>query len=71
MTTNGTVEVAAAVANAEDAAGAVGLKAVDVADFLKLELPPREFILEPILRQKDIAMIYSWRGVGKPILPSL
>ena len=68
MTTNGAVEIAAAIANAEDAAGSVGLKTVDVLDFLKLELPPREFILEPILRQKDIAMLYSWRGVGKTYL---
>jgi putative DNA primase/helicase len=68
MTTNGAVEIAAAIENAEDAAGAVGLKTVDVLDFLKLELPPREFILEPILRQKDIAMLYSWRGVGKTYL---
>ena len=68
MTTNGTDEVVASLANAEDAAGSVGLKTIDVLDFLKLELRPREFILEPILRQKDIAMLYSWRGVGKTYL---
>ena len=32
---------------------------------LNLKLPPREFILEPILRERESAMIYAWRGAGK------
>lgn len=40
-------------------------KALDVAKLLALEIPPREFVLEPILRQKETAMLHAWRGVGK------
>jgi hypothetical protein len=44
------------------------LRVYNVADLLALKLPPREFILEPILRERDLMMIYSWRGVGKTML---
>ena len=34
-------------------------------ELLTMKLPPRELILSPILRSKDLAMIHSWRGTGK------
>jgi putative DNA primase/helicase len=37
----------------------------DAAAFLKLELPPREFLLASILPAKGLAMLYAPRGVGK------
>jgi AAA domain-containing protein len=38
---------------------------LSVAEFLSLELPPRELILDPWLPQKGLAMVHSPRGVGK------
>lgn len=42
-----------------------GLRVHDVAQLLALNIPPREFLLEPILREKEVAMLHAWRGVGK------
>ncbi len=41
------------------------VSSVTIEDLLALEIPPREYILEPILRQKDVAMEHAKRGVGK------
>src|SRR5262249_37345366 len=41
------------------------LRAVDVRELLSLEIPPREYLLDPILREKETAMVHAWRGVGK------
>jgi putative DNA primase/helicase len=37
------------------------------AEFLSLELPRREAILAPWLREKGLVMVYSPRGVGKTL----
>jgi hypothetical protein len=37
----------------------------DLASFLAQSIPPRKFILEPIIAEQSLTMIYSWRGVGK------
>jgi putative DNA primase/helicase len=37
----------------------------DVREFLALKIPRREYLLEPILREKETAMLHAWRGVGK------
>jgi transposase-like protein len=42
-----------------------GHKPADLPEILTMSMPPRTFILEPILPVKSIAMIYSWRGSGK------
>jgi KaiC/GvpD/RAD55 family RecA-like ATPase len=42
-----------------------GHKPTDLPEMTMMEMPPRTFILEPILPVKSIAMIYSWRGSGK------
>jgi hypothetical protein len=34
-------------------------------DFLKLDIKPREMLLDPILPQKGLAMLYGTRGTGK------
>jgi hypothetical protein len=44
---------------------AIGLRTLTLEGLLSLQVPQREPILEPILREQDIAMLYSWRGVGK------
>lgn len=38
---------------------------VSLKDFLSMELPPREFVVEPILPTQGLMMIYAKRGVGK------
>src|SRR5258708_3523472 len=42
-----------------------GHKPVDVADLLKMDLPERPKVIDPILPERGIGMIYSWRGGGK------
>lgn len=39
--------------------------AVDVNEFIQLQIPPRENILTPWLPQQGLTMIYASRGVGK------
>jgi bifunctional DNA primase/polymerase-like protein/AAA domain-containing protein len=45
-----------------------GLVALNIEELLQRQTEPREFVLEPILKMKDLAMIYSWRGVGKTLV---
>jgi putative DNA primase/helicase len=37
-------------------------------DFLGLNVPPREMVLDPILPERSLAMLYAPRGVGKTLL---
>jgi putative DNA primase/helicase len=41
------------------------LKPLCIHDLLKLEIPPREMILDPVIPEKGLAMLYSSRGIGK------
>jgi putative DNA primase/helicase len=41
------------------------LEIVDVHDFVKMQLPPRENILSPWLPTQGLVMIYAPRGIGK------
>ena len=41
------------------------LRAVDIGDFLSMEIPPREMVLAPVLPSQGLAMLYTARGVGK------
>jgi hypothetical protein len=41
------------------------LKPLSAADFLKLDLPPRVMVLDPVLPTQGIAMIHAGRGIGK------
>ena len=41
------------------------LQAVSIEDFLTMEFPERDPLLEPWLKTQDIAMVHAWRGVGK------
>lgn len=56
--------------NMPDGAGATPnrekpLIALNIADFLKLEIPERKPLLAPIIMEKGHAMIYASRGTGK------
>jgi putative DNA primase/helicase len=41
------------------------LQAIGINDFLKIDIPPREMLLSPILPERSLAMLYAPRGVGK------
>lgn len=42
-----------------------GLIAHNVAEFLALDIPPRDQILTPILQTQSLSMIFAKRGIGK------
>jgi putative DNA primase/helicase len=58
----------AAESKAQLPAAPSGLVTLNVEELLRCQTEPREFVIEPILREKDLAMIYSWRGVGKTLV---
>ena len=41
------------------------LRAETLVSFLSLVIPPREMVLDPILPKQGLAMLHSWRGIGK------
>src|SRR4051812_3696824 len=43
----------------------LGLRVVNLAEFLREELAPRELILAPWIQTQSLSMIHAWRGVGK------
>ena len=44
------------------------LTAVSAEDLLALEIKPREMLLDPILPEQGLAMLYGYRGTGKTYL---
>ena len=44
------------------------LKSIGFDDFLAINMPPREMLLDPILPEKSLAMLYAPRGIGKTLL---
>jgi AAA domain-containing protein len=44
------------------------LQPIGFDDFLTLNVPPREMLLDPILPERSLAMLYAPRGVGKTLL---
>ena len=45
-------------------------KPIGFNDFLAFDMPPREMLLDPILPERSLAMLYAPRGVGKTLLSS-
>src|SRR5262249_49952396 len=41
------------------------LQAVGINEFLALDIPPRQMLLDPILPERSLAMLYAPRGLGK------
>jgi KaiC/GvpD/RAD55 family RecA-like ATPase len=41
------------------------LAPISLVDFLAMELPAREWIVDNLIRARSTSMIYAWRGVGK------
>jgi putative DNA primase/helicase len=58
-------EERARLANGNDGESRPAPRAVNVRELLELNIAPREYLLEPILREKETAMLHAWRGVGK------
>jgi putative DNA primase/helicase len=50
---------------ADRAASIQTFQPVGLQDFLALEVPPREFLLAPILPERSLSMLYAPRGIGK------
>lgn len=51
---------------ARESDDAVGLATpVELADLLRLEMPPRPWIIGGLLQERDMAMVHAFRGVGK------
>src|SRR5262249_34505991 len=44
------------------------LRAFGINDVLNLQIPPREMLLDPILPERRLAMLYAPRGIGKTLL---
>jgi putative DNA primase/helicase len=50
----------------------LALKSVGFDDFLAINMPPREMLLDSILPERSLAMLYAPRGIGKTLLaPSI
>src|SRR5262245_7986988 len=41
------------------------LSPITLERLMSLRLPTREFIIEPLIHERGLAMVYAWRGVGK------
>jgi putative DNA primase/helicase len=46
----------------------VSFQPIGFSDFLAIDLPPREMLLNPILPKRSLAMLYAPRGIGKTLL---
>jgi putative DNA primase/helicase len=41
------------------------LRPLDIHDFFRLDIPPRQMLLDPIIPEKGLVMLYASRGIGK------
>jgi putative DNA primase/helicase len=46
----------------------VALKSIGFDDFLAINMPPRQMLLDPIVPERSLAMLYAPRGIGKTLL---
>lgn len=49
-------------------AGKPAFHAIDIFDFMTLDLPEREDLIAPILQRQGIAMLHAQRGIGKTFI---
>ncbi|WP_262273294.1 AAA family ATPase [Microvirga yunnanensis] len=49
--------------NAHD--GFIRLTTISLSEFVRLNLPKREYVLSPIMPARSLAMLYAGRGIGK------
>ena len=43
----------------------VQLEPITLGDLLRLDIKPREFVIELLIHERGLVMVYAWRGVGK------
>ena len=43
----------------------ISLSPITLSDLLDLDIKPREFVIEPLIHERGLVMVYAWRGVGK------
>ena len=43
------------------------IRVMSAKDYLDTSFPPKNPILEPVLRERDLAMLFAKRGVGKTL----
>jgi putative DNA primase/helicase len=53
---------------ATDTSNKASVRAADLAEFLSLQIPPRDFVLAPIIPTQGLVMLYAPRGIGKTLL---
>ena len=58
-------ELSDLIAIASDATRESGTRAISIKELLNYQARPREFLLEPILQERDLVMLHAWRGLGK------
>jgi len=44
------------------------LKSMDIEAFLRLEIPPREMLMSPIIPEQGLVMLHAARGIGKTFI---
>ena len=52
----------------ESSAPGASLVSVSIAELLEREIKPREMLLDPILPEQGLAMLYAYRGIGKTFI---
>src|SRR5262252_8642250 len=57
--------IAPAPLTASDGAEPPRLRLLDLADLLALEIVPRGMLLDPVIPERGLAMLYAARGIGK------
>ena len=58
-------ELSDLIAIAADIARQQGSRSINIRELLNYSARPREWILDGLLRQRDLMMIHAWRGLGK------
>ena len=59
------VHAAVPSSTSSDLQHSIRLRPLNLREFLELSLKPREMLLDPILPEKGLAMLYAARGTGK------
>ena len=62
--TSGDILPAGVSEPADETAGTV-LCPITLEDLLSRDIKPREFVIEPLIHERGLVMVYAWRGVGK------
>ena len=62
---NGRQHSSSGRATPADNAAEIELLPITLEDLLSRDIKPREFVIEPLIHERGLVMVYTWRGVGK------